>query len=80
MTFVQKSLYPNGNNVSKDEGPYPLTIVLLCSWCIAFENKDQQLFYMVLGNISLYPCSILSVMLFMFMPISLFLIGTWSLT
>jgi hypothetical protein len=43
ITFVQKSLYPKGNNVSKDEGPYPLTIVLLCSWCIAFENKDQQL-------------------------------------
>jgi hypothetical protein len=42
MTFVQKSLYPKGNNVSKDEGPYPLTIVLSCSWCIAFESKDQQ--------------------------------------
>jgi hypothetical protein len=28
MTFVQKSLYPKGNNVSKDKGPYPLTIVL----------------------------------------------------
>jgi hypothetical protein len=42
MTFVQKSLYPKGNNVSKDEGPYPLTIVLSCSWCIALENKDQH--------------------------------------
>jgi hypothetical protein len=42
LTFVRKSLYPKGNNVSKDEGPYPLTIVLLCSWCIAFESKDQQ--------------------------------------
>jgi hypothetical protein len=42
MTFVQKSLYPKENNVSKDEGPYPLTIVLLCSWCIASENKDQH--------------------------------------
>jgi hypothetical protein len=31
MTFVQKSLYPMGNNVSKDKGPYPLTIVLPCS-------------------------------------------------
>jgi hypothetical protein len=42
MTFVQKSLYPKGNNVSKDEGPYPLTIVLSCSWCIASESKDQH--------------------------------------
>jgi hypothetical protein len=42
MTFIQKSLYPKGNNVSKDEGPYPLTIVLPCSWCIAFESKDQH--------------------------------------
>jgi hypothetical protein len=42
MTFIQKSLYPKGNNVWKDEGPYPLTIVLLCSWCIASENKDQH--------------------------------------
>jgi hypothetical protein len=42
MTFVQKSLYPKGYNVSKDEGPYPLTMVLPCSWCIAFESKDQQ--------------------------------------
>jgi hypothetical protein len=42
MTFIRKSLYLKGDNVSKDEGPYPLTIVLLCSWCIAFENKDQQ--------------------------------------
>jgi hypothetical protein len=41
MTFVQKSLYSKGNNVSKDEGPYPLTIVLLCSSCIAFENGRQ---------------------------------------
>jgi hypothetical protein len=28
MTFVRKSLYPKGDNVSKDKGPYPLTIVL----------------------------------------------------
>jgi hypothetical protein len=28
MIFVQKILYPKGNNVSKDEGLYPLTIVL----------------------------------------------------
>jgi hypothetical protein len=42
MTFIQKSLYTKGNNVLKDEGSYPLTIVLLCSWCIAFENKDQH--------------------------------------
>jgi hypothetical protein len=42
MTFVQKSLYTKGNNVSKDEGPYPLTIVLPCSWCIVFESKDQH--------------------------------------
>jgi hypothetical protein len=40
--FVQKSLYSKGNNVSKDEGLYPLTIVLSCSWCIAFESKDQH--------------------------------------
>jgi hypothetical protein len=31
MTFIQKSLYPMGNNVSKDGGTYPLTIVLPCS-------------------------------------------------
>jgi hypothetical protein len=43
MTFVRKSLYPKGDNVLKDEGSYPLTIVLLCFWCIASENKDQQL-------------------------------------
>jgi hypothetical protein len=42
MTFVQKSLYLKGNNVSKDEGPYPLTIVLPGSWCITFESKDQH--------------------------------------
>ena len=42
ITFVRESLYPKGDNVSKDEGPYPLTLVLLCSWCIAFENKDQH--------------------------------------
>jgi hypothetical protein len=40
MTFVRKSLYPKGDNVSNDEGPYLLTLMLLCSWCIAFENKD----------------------------------------
>jgi hypothetical protein len=42
MTFVRGSLCLKRDNVSKDEGPYPLTIVLLCSWCIAFENKDQH--------------------------------------
>jgi hypothetical protein len=42
MTFIQKSLYPKGNNVSKDEGPYPLTIVLPCSWYIAFNSKGQH--------------------------------------
>jgi hypothetical protein len=31
MAFVQELLYPMGDNGSKDEGPYPLTIVLLCS-------------------------------------------------
>ena len=32
MTFVQKSLYPKGNNASKDEGLYRLTFsVLPCS-------------------------------------------------
>jgi hypothetical protein len=41
ITFVQRSLYSKGDNVSKDEGLYPLTIVLLYFWCIAFENKDQ---------------------------------------
>jgi hypothetical protein len=25
MTFVRRSLYPKGNNASKDEGNYPLT-------------------------------------------------------
>jgi hypothetical protein len=39
MTFVQRSLYPKGDNVTKDEGLYPLTFVLPCSWFIAFENK-----------------------------------------
>jgi hypothetical protein len=42
MTFVQKSSYPKGYNVLEDEGPYPLTIVLPCSWCKAFESKDQH--------------------------------------
>jgi hypothetical protein len=32
MTFVQRSLYPKGNNASKDEGLYRLTFsVLPCS-------------------------------------------------
>jgi hypothetical protein len=32
ITFVQKSLYPKGNNASKDEGFYRLTFsVLPCS-------------------------------------------------
>jgi hypothetical protein len=32
MTFVRRSLYPKGNNVSKDEGFYCLTFsVLPCS-------------------------------------------------
>jgi hypothetical protein len=31
MTFVQRSLYPEGDNVSKDKGLLSLTIVLLCS-------------------------------------------------
>jgi hypothetical protein len=32
MTLVQRSLYPKGNNVSKDEGLYRLTFsVLPCS-------------------------------------------------
>jgi hypothetical protein len=32
ITFVQKSLYPKGNNASKDEGLYRLTFsVLPCS-------------------------------------------------
>ena len=31
-TFVRRSLYPKGNNASKDEGPYRLTFsVLPCS-------------------------------------------------
>jgi hypothetical protein len=30
MTFVQRSLYPNGNNASKDKGHFPLT-----SFCVA---------------------------------------------
>jgi hypothetical protein len=42
MTFVQKSSYSKGYNVLEDEGPYPLTIVLPYSWCIAFESKDQR--------------------------------------
>jgi hypothetical protein len=42
MTFVQKSSYPKGYNVLEDEGPCPLTIVLPCSWCIAFESNDQH--------------------------------------
>jgi hypothetical protein len=45
MPFVQKSSYPKGYNVLEDEGPYPLTIVLPCSWSIAFESKDQHLPY-----------------------------------
>jgi hypothetical protein len=46
MTFVRESLCLKGDNVSKDEGPYPLTIVLLCYWCIAFKSKDQQCGYL----------------------------------
>jgi hypothetical protein len=42
MTFVQKSAYSKGYNVLEDEGPYILTIMLPCSWCIAFESKDQH--------------------------------------
>jgi hypothetical protein len=42
MTFVRKSLYPKEDNVLKDECPYPLTIVLLYSWCITSDNKDQH--------------------------------------
>jgi hypothetical protein len=42
MSFVWGSLYPKRDNVSKDEGLLSLTIVLLCSWCIISESKDQQ--------------------------------------
>jgi hypothetical protein len=42
MTFVWWPLYPKGDNASKVEGLKLLTIVLSYSWCIAFENKDQQ--------------------------------------
>jgi hypothetical protein len=38
------------------------------------------LLYWFWVNISLYPCSNYSVILFMFMSRSLLLIGTWSLT
>jgi hypothetical protein len=50
MTIIRKSLYLKGDNISKDEGPYPLTIVLLCSWCITFENKDQQVPKMICAS------------------------------
>jgi hypothetical protein len=41
ITFVRKSLYPKGNNASKDEGLYRLTFsVLPCSEAEAFENKS----------------------------------------
>jgi hypothetical protein len=43
MTFIQKSLYPKGYNVSEDEGPYLLTIMLPYSWCIAFKNQGPTL-------------------------------------
>jgi hypothetical protein len=39
LTFVWWALYPCGDNASKDEGPFLLTIVLPCSWFIAFGNK-----------------------------------------
>jgi hypothetical protein len=39
MTFVWRSLYPRGDNALEDEGPWPLKIVLPCSWFTAFENK-----------------------------------------
>jgi hypothetical protein len=39
MTFIRRSLYPRGDNTSEDEGPWPLTIVLACSWFTAFVNK-----------------------------------------
>jgi hypothetical protein len=50
ITFVRRSLYLKRDNVSKDKGPYPLTIVLLCSWCIAFENKGQQAWTPIFNN------------------------------
>jgi hypothetical protein len=47
MTFVWRSLYPKVDNASKDEGLWSLTIVLPCSWCITFENKDQHLLIVI---------------------------------
>jgi hypothetical protein len=40
MTFVWRSLYPKGNNASKDEGLLPLTFVLPCSWFIDYQQCD----------------------------------------
>jgi hypothetical protein len=50
MTFIQKSLYPKGNNVSKDKCHYPLIIVLPCSWCIAFESKRPIDYFISFGQ------------------------------
>jgi hypothetical protein len=52
--FVWESLYPKGDNVSKDEGLLSLTIVLLCSWCIASKSKDQPLLYNLYNYYSLW--------------------------
>jgi hypothetical protein len=38
--FVWESLYPKGDNVSKDEGLLLLTTMLLCFWRKASESKD----------------------------------------
>jgi hypothetical protein len=42
MTFVWRLLYLRGNNTSENEGPWPLTIVLSCSWFTTFENKHYR--------------------------------------
>jgi hypothetical protein len=43
MTFIRDSLYPKGNNASRDQGLQCLTNVLPCSWFTAIENKVTKI-------------------------------------
>jgi hypothetical protein len=56
ITFVRKSLYPKGNNASKDEGLYSSTFSMLpCSQAEAFKNKSPTITIITVDN-SLYSC------------------------
>jgi hypothetical protein len=54
MTFVQDSLYPKGDNASKDEGPERLTILLPCF--MVHRNKktiDQHAMFIGCASLAL---------------------------